>query len=72
MMVLSLIGVGALVSGVSGIKFINDAYASHNHNVSAPGLHDIFNRINTYSNTSSVTLTIAADGSSCNLDCISP
>ena len=60
MMVLSLIGVGALVSGAGGIKLINDAYASPHisHDVSAPGTYDVHAWGNTYNNTSSVILTV--------------
>ena len=64
MMVLSLIGVGALVSGAGGIKLINDAYAGFGHEVPAPGQYDIYGggSVNTYNNTSSATLTVTAIG----------
>ena len=60
MMVLSLIAVGTLMSGVGGIKLINDAYAVPTtlHDVSAPGTYDVNNYANTYTNTSSAILTI--------------
>jgi len=61
-MFLSLIAVGALVSGINGVKLINDAYAiipSYFIDVGGPSTRDLREFSNTYTNVDTSSLFIS-------------